>query len=218
VPLTRDHVPARNLFPTPRPHNLITVPQCLSCKAGLGEDEEYFVVAMISDAAPYNAEAEAVREHLYPEIISPGRQRLADCLKRSTKTFNFQTEGGVYLGRKPMLRLDVPRVNRVLDKIVRGLYFCESHRVVSSDMVVTVEILPPPELREDLAFQITLEAETKWRGNKVFRWKRAFAQDNPRAGMWLMSFYRRTLAQATITAAPTIAAPEESKTDRDGYG
>ena len=39
--LTRDHLPPKNLFPQPRPDNLITVPCCYACNNQAHKDDEY---------------------------------------------------------------------------------------------------------------------------------------------------------------------------------
>ena len=49
--LTCEHLPPKNLFPSPRPH-LITVPCCLTCNNQASNDDEYFRVAL---SAGYNA-------------------------------------------------------------------------------------------------------------------------------------------------------------------
>jgi hypothetical protein len=38
--LTRDHIPPRNLFPQPRPTNLITVDCCEVCNNGMNLSDE----------------------------------------------------------------------------------------------------------------------------------------------------------------------------------
>src|SRR5208283_2514674 len=48
-PLTRDDVPPKNLFPKPRPSNLITVPSCQKCNQSFMLDDEYFRL-VIADA------------------------------------------------------------------------------------------------------------------------------------------------------------------------
>src|SRR6266404_1118580 len=42
--LTRDHLPPKNLFPEPRPTNLITVPCCETCNKGFSNLDEQFRV------------------------------------------------------------------------------------------------------------------------------------------------------------------------------
>ena len=41
--LTRDHIPPKELFPNPRPSNLITVPCCERCRSEQSLDDEYFI-------------------------------------------------------------------------------------------------------------------------------------------------------------------------------
>ena len=48
--LTRDHVPPENLFPKPKPSNLITVPCCKTCNEGFSKLDEQFR-AFVSSAA-----------------------------------------------------------------------------------------------------------------------------------------------------------------------
>src|SRR5579872_3566373 len=40
--LTSDHLPPKNLFPKPRPANLITVPCCAACNEGFSKLDEQF--------------------------------------------------------------------------------------------------------------------------------------------------------------------------------
>src|SRR4051812_30015103 len=40
-PITDDHVPPKNLFPYPRPSNLITVPACNDCNKSFSKDDEW---------------------------------------------------------------------------------------------------------------------------------------------------------------------------------
>jgi len=46
-PLTRDHVPPRNLFGAAPPDNLITVPCCTVCNGRASKDDEYFRRAFV---------------------------------------------------------------------------------------------------------------------------------------------------------------------------
>ena len=49
-PETRDHVPPRNLFPPPRPTNLITLPCCRACNEGFQLDDEFMRVFLSAAA------------------------------------------------------------------------------------------------------------------------------------------------------------------------
>src|SRR6266480_480137 len=51
---TREHVPARSLFPDPKPQDLITVPACAPRNNGTGPDDQYFLdtLALIDQERP----------------------------------------------------------------------------------------------------------------------------------------------------------------------
>jgi hypothetical protein len=57
--LTRDHVPPANLFPEPRPNNLITVPCCRSCNQSYSLDDEAMRV-WLAAAATRSASGEQI--------------------------------------------------------------------------------------------------------------------------------------------------------------
>src|SRR5262245_50842295 len=52
LPVTREHVPPKNLFLAPRPRNTITVPVCKLCNHGYHLDDEYFRVYVAAGAEP----------------------------------------------------------------------------------------------------------------------------------------------------------------------
>ncbi len=49
--ITDDHVPPQNMFPSPRPPDLITVPACRRCNQGFSMEDEYFRIAVLGPAA-----------------------------------------------------------------------------------------------------------------------------------------------------------------------
>ena len=58
--LTKDHVPPKNLFLTPRPSNLISVPACKVCHENTSKDDEYFRLKIsMRDDVSLNPEARA---------------------------------------------------------------------------------------------------------------------------------------------------------------
>jgi len=114
--LTRDDVPPKNLFPKPRPKNTITVPACEECNGSYKLDDEYFrlVIADANDPrlSPENSNhlLEAKRKLFSARKIGAAKGLLLDRLDR----------------RNGLLTVDWPRVERVVERIVRGLFF---HRV-----------------------------------------------------------------------------------------
>ena len=73
--LSRDHVPPANLFSTPRPSNLVTVPCCDACNNAASKDDEYFRLAITAGIDPtkfpneFNLSIRAIRKLGTPQKL-----------------------------------------------------------------------------------------------------------------------------------------------------
>ena len=123
-PVTVDHIPPKNLFPKPRSSNLITVPCCVPCYQGWSKDDEYFRATISSS---YRVSAEPLSQGVIDQLLrsvgrSPG---FANLLINSIEEIELVTESGIYLGKEDTFKLDVARIDRVGQRIIRGLFFYE---------------------------------------------------------------------------------------------
>lgn len=177
---TRDHVPARSLFPQPRPDNLITVPCCAHCNTAYSRDEEYFRnnLSMVAD---YRHDApiwEATRRsyHRRPSI--------------RTEIISRMTTAQIGLAPQPILRFDVVRTNRVLVKFAKGLAFHHSGQRLLADVSADVY----QDSRIPLILADTLpRCSDRGSWGDVFSYVGAMAFDAPGEGMWMMTFYSSVL-------------------------
>ncbi|HPS59110.1 MAG TPA: hypothetical protein PK514_13480 [Spirochaetota bacterium] len=121
-PLTDDHIPPKNIFPKPRASNLITVPCCITCFEGWSKDDEYFRAAIISS---YKVSDEPSACSVINTLIRSANRSegFALLLKNSIKDVDVFTEAGIYLGQEGAFKLDVNRIDRVAQRIIRGLFF-----------------------------------------------------------------------------------------------
>jgi hypothetical protein len=110
---TREHVPSKLLYVKPYPINLATVPCCKSCNEGWSKDEQYFKLALsflggseVLDAM-HDEDGFTDKTLSYPEAFG-----LDDSILESLGVDGF--------GR-PYFTPDVQRVQRVLEKITKGL-------------------------------------------------------------------------------------------------
>jgi hypothetical protein len=124
------------------------------------------------------------------------RQKLA----RDLMPVELITQGGVYLGKATALTAESKRINRVIQKIVKGLYYHHYGRRLDD---VSFEIYHNPNLNGGNplidAWRKTPRCDV---GKGVFTYWRAIAQDVPEGSMWWLLFYERVLFLAfTIPAA-----------------
>lgn len=109
--VTHDHVPPKCLLRKPFPANLLTVPSCAPCNNGFARDEEYFRLVIVGLLC-HTQEAEALFDG--PMARSMDRNRgLEDLMFGSLEV----DEGAV------ILAVDYTRIQRVAEKIARGLEF-----------------------------------------------------------------------------------------------
>lgn len=123
---TVDHIPPKNLFPDPKPSNLITVPCCLQCNQKASKDDEYFrtVITMRDDIAEH-PEAVRVLPAVQKGLRRPKARGFRKAFLSALRKAEIRTPGGLYLGKTTVLAVDFVRLERVASRIVQGLFYHE---------------------------------------------------------------------------------------------
>lgn len=202
---TRDHVPPQNLFPKPKPVNMVTVPCCEECQARFKKDEDVFMAWITFGPAGESPAGKSLWEQKLKRTYKkdPGVKNI---IARSFKQVSLQTPGGIYVGKKLAISIDPKRKNNVLKKIVRGLYWVEYKERLPED--VPIEIYGIHGQGESIHELIALtdEATTAWEGIFEYRHRRG---PEPFESYWIMSFFRRNYFVAIVDAIQGIEATKE---------
>lgn len=136
VAATRDHVPPKSFFETPRPGNLITVPACEKCNTRFSKDEEWF------------------RSHILAMSYSDRGRRL--WTDKVLKAFN-RKPNLAYRMRSNLIKLNTgntaikinkERANIVVKKIVHGLFFNHFEEKVKDNLQWEISLNPRNNLLE----------------------------------------------------------------------
>lgn len=200
-----DHVPPKLLFPSPRPDNLITVPSCRACNQGFQRDDEYFQAAMLlrSDIAK-EPEAKAIMETFFRSWERPRGERFARSFFRTFQIAEWQTPSGLFAGNTPAFEVENKRLQRVYERIVRGLFFHEQGFRVPDDY--RVETMLWVEERPNLlrALPRYFRGRPIRRIGGVFTYTCVFGE-NPAISLWLFNFYRHALTM--IRTSPAVPSP-----------
>jgi hypothetical protein len=124
--ITVDHIPPKNLFPDPKPSNLITVPCCLQCNQKVAKDDEYFrtVITMREDIAKH-PEAVRVLPTVQKGLQRPQARGFRKAFLAALRKAEIQTTGGLYLGNTTVLAVNSMRLERVASRIIQGLFYHE---------------------------------------------------------------------------------------------
>jgi hypothetical protein len=184
---SRDHVFPKNLFLPPRPEGLITVPACKDHNGVFSQDEEYFrdFVLASSYSHPEGRRLWDTRTRSALAKKPAYRARIAAELRK----FEIRTAGGVFLGTIDALIADAPRINAVIRKMVRGLYY-HLYAEPLGPVSFTIEQVRPDRSLPPAAIGVLrgLPGRTDI-GHVVYRFARA--PDMPEAVAGWLAFFGR---------------------------
>ena len=191
---TRDHIPPRGIFPEPLPDNLITVPACPRCNSESCRDDEYFrlvVPATTND----NPRALAL---LNQRILKRARRKpglVIEFLKSVSKVDEVSS-GGIYLGPARAVKLDRRRIQTVINKIVRGLFFHHTGRILGGNCVVE-EFWYQPRLTETVLERICALPLFNVGDGSVFSYRYELPTSAFDESAWFLMFYNEVLIIST---------------------
>lgn len=193
---TRDHIPPKNLFPTPRPSNLITVPTCDVCNLGSSDDDEYFrLMIVMRDDAHQHPGAKQAWQTAYRGLIKETKKGLAVKLLGDIQRVEAYAENGVYIGQRSIFKINYPRVEAILLKVVRGLFWSVVGRPLPFSHEVHVFVL---EAFDDQFWknerltrwvQIGIAQEPHVIGDNIFSYRYKFSVDDEHTSIWILEFY-----------------------------
>jgi hypothetical protein len=111
----------------------------------------------------------------------------------------LKTPSGLYARKRIAYQVDLNRIRRVVERVVRGLYFVESGNPLGLNNEVRVFTsedleLQPNDVVEELQRTILTPLATyppKVIGNNVFLYRHHIVEDAPLFSVWGISFYAR---------------------------
>jgi hypothetical protein len=216
--LTDDHVPPKNLFPSPRPGNLVTVRACPGCNNRSSKDDEYFRTAL---AIRHEAGESEAAQQLMPKILRsferPEGAGFAQSFLSTVQRVNAITAGGLYVGQAHAFTVDWARIDKVMSRIVRGLYFNEFKRRLPICYPVAVHDVgglskhTAPDVLEGL-LKMSLTVISGGRGAQMgdsFHYRFLPTREDPNSTFWAMAFFKRIIfvcwtAPASVPSAGGI--------------
>ena len=189
--LTKEHPFPTNLFLGPKP-TLITVPACRPCNKSYDLDDEYFRLFAATPAYDKEAGRQIWDETIVARTFKRS-PKLRAAFVSSPRTLEISSPGGLYLGEAKVVSLDRRRVNRVFEKIARGLFRHHLGRRLptkSSFTIITNVTLSrfvSTGLLDDLG-------PVKSIGNgSVAQYRFAYVPESPESSVWLVHLYQTTM-------------------------
>ncbi len=203
---TADHVVAEGFFDVAPEGGYIKAPSCFPCNNKCySRDEEYLLVAGLSEATIRSAAANRVLDRM-AEAHRTGRRRrvgLAIRLLNNVRPHDVHSPAGIYLGTARVLEFEERRVNPVLEKIVRGLYYHELGVALPREAAVAVEIKPSAAKLGSPEWS-ALDSVTPRRLGDVFEYRWRVSPEGSSQSWWWFTFYDSVVAVGA-TAGETSA-------------
>ncbi len=182
-----DHVPPRQLFPeafrkATSKVQLDTLPVHPACNMGFQSDEDYFVTTLAGFAAGTASGSLAWRD-VNRRFRRPQGVTLGRMVRRE---FEHRPGGIILPPGKIAKRFQWPRIDRVIWKIVRGLYFLE-HESVLPDQTPRHSSLVLPGDQPPLPVVAVVSEPEKGRYPTVFAYR--FKVFHEAGGLQLWAFF-----------------------------
>jgi hypothetical protein len=185
-PATRDHIPPKGIFPSPRPNDLITVPSCASCNQSASGSDELFRVYLSLHVGIDTASTSRLWDQALSGIRHNRRlhRRLLDDLEPVWLT----TLSGVVHGQGYGGPWDSGAHGTTIERMIRGLYFHHYDEVLGTRVHVKVHWF---RSLEPTILEATAECEQRSVGGGQFVYRFNRASDHPLHSIWLFEFHKR---------------------------
>lgn len=147
---TREHIPPKQFFKGILDKSLITVPSCKACNSEFQKDEDFFrqfYASMLMERSPEAKklmDGEISRSILRTPAL--GRQMFSQM-----KLVSAYTRAGLFKGKMTMYSVsdsDKERINRVVTKVIRGLFFHEFGQTIPKDWIIKIIWITPQVEKE----------------------------------------------------------------------
>lgn len=195
---TEDHVISRCLL-LPKQHDRpIKVPCCQSCNNLKSKEDEWLrLMLSISEQSGSGHDAVYARKKALRSLQKPQARGLARTFFRGMKQVEIRTPAGIYLSKRWGYSVELQRMCRAIEQIVRGLFYYETGRRLdpSYDVIAhtdeTYEELDP-DVRAMLDRDVLIplaELPHKVVRPGAFHYRFQFASDCQDFSAWGLSFY-----------------------------
>lgn len=208
---TKEHVPAKQLFKGIPESSLITVPSCQKCNREFQADEDFFRQFFAGFLMDRSAKA---KEFMNGAVMRSIKRRpaLAQQMFSQMRLVNLYTKSGIYVGRRTMYHvssLDFKRVNSVVEKIIKGLFFHEFKQTIPNGWIIKILwITPKVEKEQDLA---NIARTLKWKIIKgdTFAYGWEFVPGTYQS-VWILDFFKTPLFYVLVLDKKTANVRKES--------
>ncbi|MDO8618339.1 MAG: HNH endonuclease [Candidatus Daviesbacteria bacterium] len=181
--LTKDHIPPKNLFPTPKPKNLITVWCCKKCNEKFSLIDESF---RVFTSSVINRSQSGTR--IWNEKVMQSSFKRSPKLKTATikSLVLIETEINGIKVQETGMTYPIKKTKAYLVRLTKGFTRYFNPEIDLSDAEFKVSNIIPNQQIVDMLDAKYFYVE---RGDGVFRMWRMFVKDKGAESLWVYVFY-----------------------------
>lgn len=187
---TKDHIPPKAIFNTPRPNDLITVPCCHECNNTASKFDEKFKTYLGMHVARAGGDA----EKLFKEAVLPTAKhnnRLRQTIFRTMYPVTVTTKSGIITGKGMAVPWDNEAHDFTIERITRGLFFHHFRKIIGNEVKIKTYFFKEPYT----ALNDKLYTNSIANGNFIYQYNKVDEGDD---SIWLFYFYKSHFAGSTI--------------------
>lgn len=179
---TKDHIPPKAIFNSPRPSDLITVPACKDCNQGASVLDERFKSYLGMHVAQYSKQGEALFKQAV-RTVKHNRKLKREIIDR-TKPVDVSTESGIVVDKHKTILWDSEAHDKVIERIIRGLFYHHYQTILGHNAEIKVYWFKEFPLDTSEAYR-----NKKTIGGDAFVYYYDRADDSEFVSIWIFEFY-----------------------------
>lgn len=190
---TYDHIPPKSLFPKNFQYKGIKLPACRDCNNATSKDDEYLrdCFAMTGqNPEAYQVFREGVRLSYMRPYAQLQRVTKHQRILKSMAEVDLKTSSGIFLKRVNVMKMKSDRIENVIKKIVKGLYFNRYKKSIPEEYSLSVYFQP-----EDIGIELLNKAKEQGalnagRFGNIFSYMGFNTKEDEFVSIWWLSFYQ----------------------------
>lgn len=196
---TKDHVPPKGIFATDNRDDMIRVPACFNCNNSFSKDDDWLLqlIATNAEFQEFPGIGE-VTDRGFRAVSRPESRGLLESFVANFTEVELWANAasgsdGIYIGNAPAIQFDGDRFKMIISRIVRGLFWHETRRVLPEDHAVYNFRLVKQTNHDaqdsiDRVFQ-SGQLTIRSIGGGAFEYGYHIIFDAPNISMWVLRFY-----------------------------
>jgi hypothetical protein len=151
---------------------------------------------------------------VFRSLTKPNKIGFSRALMQGVRETNVLTRSGLFLGKRPVYDVDLDRLDRVAQRIVKGLFYYErGSRLPDGYEVAAFSAAGLSALDKQFKEHIIKNVVDpillnipRTIGNNVFTYRVAFAPEDPNLSVWHLIFYEKVVFLCFTTSSQTDGA------------